>query len=45
MGELAPAHIPNFENTEPVITIGPHPSWFDPNTIVSMDPWYFIITY
>jgi len=25
--------------TEPAVTIGPHPSWFDPEKIVALDPW------
>ncbi|KAJ3319724.1 Uracil-regulated protein 1 [Blyttiomyces sp. JEL0837] len=37
--ELEPSHKPNLHNTEPVVKIGPHPSWSDPEKIVSMDPW------
>ncbi|KAJ3111649.1 hypothetical protein HDU96_005485 [Phlyctochytrium bullatum] len=37
--ELEPTHRPNLHNTQPVVKIGPHPSWGDPNKIVSMDPW------
>ncbi len=42
--ELEPAHKPNLFNTEPVITIGPHASWFEPGKIVSIDPWGHIVT-
>ncbi|KAJ3102001.1 Uracil-regulated protein 1 [Phlyctochytrium planicorne] len=37
--ELEPSHRPNLHNTQPVVKIGPHPSWGDPNKIVSIDPW------
>ncbi|KAI8848091.1 GTP cyclohydrolase N terminal-domain-containing protein [Chytridium lagenaria] len=37
--DLEASHKPNLRNTEPVVKIGPHPSWGDPNRIVSMDPW------
>jgi GTP cyclohydrolase II len=43
MGELNPHHKPNLVNTEPVISIGPYPSWFDPNKIVSIDPWGHLV--
>lgn len=39
MGELQPDHKPDLLNTEPVIQIGPHPSWNEPHTIVSIDPF------
>ena len=28
-----------MEFTEPAVTIGPYPSWSDPDKIVAMDPW------
>ncbi|TPX47457.1 GTP cyclohydrolase II [Synchytrium endobioticum] len=37
--ELEPTHKPNLRNTEPVVDIGRHSSWFDPAKIVSLDPW------
>ncbi|KAI8610406.1 GTP cyclohydrolase N terminal-domain-containing protein [Chytriomyces sp. MP71] len=37
--ELDANHVPNLHNTEPVVDIGPHPAWGDPEKIVSMDPW------
>ncbi|MEE2961071.1 MAG: GTP cyclohydrolase II [Myxococcota bacterium] len=38
-GKLDPDHRPDLTNTSPVTQIGPHPSWFDPEKIVSLDPW------
>lgn len=38
-GKLAEDFKPDLTNTEPVEKIGPHPQWFDPNKIASMDPW------
>lgn len=37
--KLDPDHRPDLTNTDPVEDIGPHPSWFDPKKIVSLDPW------
>ena len=37
--ELEPSHRPDLHNTEPVVKIGPFPSWGDPSRIVSLDPW------
>ncbi|KAJ2798137.1 Uracil-regulated protein 1, partial [Coemansia helicoidea] len=39
IGALAPNHRPDFHLTEPTHVIGPHPSWSDPEKIVSLDPW------
>ena len=44
MGELPPNHKPNLYNTEPVVKIGPYPSWNDPKKIVSIDPFGHIVT-
>ncbi|KAJ3053938.1 Uracil-regulated protein 1 [Rhizophlyctis rosea] len=41
--ELEPGHKPNLHNTEPVVKIGPFPSWNNPDTIVSIDPWGHIV--
>jgi hypothetical protein len=41
--QLEPEHKPNLNLTEPVVSIGPFPSWYDPNQIVSMDPWGHIV--
>lgn len=38
-GQFPQDHRPDLENTEPTSEIGPHPSWFDPEQIVSIDPW------
>jgi len=38
-GSLKPDHIPDLENTSPIIDLGPHPSWQDPEKIISIDPW------
>ncbi|MEP0946602.1 GTP cyclohydrolase II [Nodosilinea sp. FACHB-141] len=38
-GVLDPDHRPDFTNTSPAIPIGPHPSWADPEKIVSLDPF------
>lgn len=32
-------HRPDLRNTEATANIGPHESWFDPDKIVSIDPW------
>jgi hypothetical protein len=39
IGDLPSNHRPNFDLTEPTYQIGPHPSWFDPEKIVSLDPF------
>jgi hypothetical protein len=39
IGDLPSDHRPNFDLTEPTYQIGPHPSWFDPEKIVSIDPF------
>ena len=36
---LNPLARPDLTNTHPTAGIGPHPSWFDPDRIVSLDPW------
>jgi GTP cyclohydrolase II len=38
-GNLPAEHKPDLTNTSPVERIGPHPSWKDPEKIVSLDPW------
>lgn len=32
-------HRPDLRNTHPVVSFGPHKTWFDPKKIVSIDPW------
>src|SRR5918994_798877 len=36
---LNPLARPDLHNTHPVVDIGPHPQWFEPARIVSLDPW------
>jgi GTP cyclohydrolase II len=36
---LDPKHKPDLTNTAPTDSIGPYPSWSDPEKIVSLDPW------
>lgn len=38
-GQLDPAHRADLTDTAPAMAIGPHPQWFDPELIVSLDPW------
>lgn len=38
-GDMARGHRPDLTNTHPVVQIGPNDSWFDPDKIVSIDPW------
>lgn len=38
-GQLKPFHRPDLTNTTPVTAIGPNDSWFDPDKMVSVDPW------
>jgi GTP cyclohydrolase II len=38
-GALPHAHRADLTNTAPVSAFGPHPSWSDPERIVSIDPW------
>jgi GTP cyclohydrolase II len=38
-GALSPLHIPDLTNTAPAEPIGPFGQWFDPEKIVSLDPW------
>lgn len=38
-GVLDPTHRADLTDTAPVVQIGPHPSWGDPDKIVSLDPF------
>mgnify|MGYP003393442445 CR=1 FL=1 len=42
-GALHPDHRPDFADTAPVVSIGPHPSWSQPDTIVSLDPFGAVV--
>ncbi len=38
-GSFPRGHRPDLQNTHPTTPIGPQASWFDPEKIVSLDPW------
>ena len=38
-GKLDPIHRPDLTNTFPPVQIGPFEQWFDPDKIISLDPW------
>lgn len=38
-GVLDPTHKADLTDTAPVVQLGPHPSWGDPDKIVSLDPF------
>jgi GTP cyclohydrolase II len=38
-GSLQSMHKPDLTNTAPAVSVGPFPSWSDPDKIVSLDPW------
>ena len=38
-GVLDPTHKADLTDTAPVVQLGPHPSWSDPDKIVSLDPF------
>ncbi|HUQ05383.1 MAG TPA: GTP cyclohydrolase II [Kofleriaceae bacterium] len=40
---LDPQHVPDLTNTAPSQLLGPHPSWFDPERIVSIDPFGAVV--
>jgi GTP cyclohydrolase II len=42
-GALQSDHRADLTNTSPTEHIGPHPSWFDPDKIVSLDPFGAIV--
>ena len=42
-GALNPLARPDLHNTHPVVPIGPHPQWSDPDRIVSLDPWGHLV--
>jgi GTP cyclohydrolase II len=41
---LDPNHIPDLTNTSPTFPLGPHPQWFDPERIVSIDPFGAVVS-
>jgi GTP cyclohydrolase II len=38
-GMYNPQHKPDLQNTESPVVIGPYKQWYDPDKIVSLDPW------
>lgn len=42
-GVLDPTHKADLTNTAPVVPLGPHPSWSDPDKIVSLDPFGAVV--
>lgn len=42
-GRLDASHVPDLTNTSPIINVGPHTQWFNPDKIVSFDPWGHIV--
>jgi len=42
-GVLSPDHRPDFTDTAPWHPIGRHPQWFDPEKIVSLDPFGAVV--
>ena len=42
-GSLKKAHRADLTDTSPTDVVGPHPSWFDPERIVSLDPFGAIV--
>jgi len=43
-GQLDPLYRADLTDTSPTNPIGPHPSWSDPEKIVSLDPWGAVST-
>lgn len=43
-GELNPSHIPNLNKTAPTDDFGPFPSWENPKSLVTIDPWGHMVT-
>jgi GTP cyclohydrolase II len=42
-GVLNPLARPDLHNTHPVVSIGPHAGWMNPEKIVSLDPWGHLV--
>jgi GTP cyclohydrolase II len=43
-GALDPLRKPDLTNTSPTHQIGPHPQWFEPDKIVSIDPFGAVVS-
>ena len=42
-GKLQSNHRADLTNTSPAAHIGPHPSWYNPDKIVCLDPWGAVV--
>jgi GTP cyclohydrolase II len=42
-GALDPTRRPDFTDTAPTDRVGPHPQWFEPDRIVSLDPFGAVV--
>jgi GTP cyclohydrolase II len=42
-GQLDPRHQADLTDTAPAVPIGPFPQWYDPDLIVSLDPWGHLV--
>jgi GTP cyclohydrolase II len=38
-GKFPSTHKPDLNNTQSPVQIGPYPQWFDPDKMISIDPW------
>ena len=43
-GALDPLRKPDLTDTSPTSPVGPHPQWFDPQRIVSLDPFGAVVS-
>ncbi len=43
-GRLQASHRADLTNTSPVVKIGPHPAWADPDRIISLDPFGAVVS-
>lgn len=43
LGALSPSHKPDYNLTEPPVSIPPQPSWSSKHKIVSFDPWGHLV--
>ena len=43
-GALDPSHQADLTNTKPTKPVGPHPGWFEPGRIVSLDPFGHLVS-
>ncbi|WP_310618682.1 GTP cyclohydrolase II [Flexibacterium corallicola] len=42
-GSLDPMQKPDLKNTSPTVSIGPYTQWYDPDRIISLDPFGHIV--